>query len=235
MLNADDAAVIQLAGDAPGTRYHFSLDREVSRGAFLRGDTLVLASEGTAEPLLARDELPLLGRHNVSNALAASAAAHAATGKPARAFTDGLRTARALAHRLEPVVEKGGVLWVNDSKATNVAAARSALGSLARPLVLLLGGKDKGEDFAELASAFEGKVRHVIAYGAAGARIAAELAGAAPLTRVQGSFEDVVREASRHARPGDVVLLSPACSSFDMFQNYERRGEAFSRLARELA
>ena len=235
VLNADDPAVLRLAGDAPGARFLFSLEREQTAGAFVRDDTLMLASDAAAAPLVQRKELPLLGRHNVANALAASAAAHAATGLPAEAFTDGLRSARALPHRLEPVVDKGGVLWVNDSKATNVAATRSAIESLGRPLVLLLGGKDKGEDFRELGRAFAGKVRQVVAYGAAGSRIAEELEGAAPLTAVQGRFEDVVREAALHARQGDVVLLSPACSSFDMFENYERRGEAFSRLARELA
>jgi UDP-N-acetylmuramoylalanine--D-glutamate ligase len=235
VLNADDPGVMSLAGNAPGRRFLFSLEREQAQGAFVRGDTLVLASGGAAEPLVERDELPLLGRHNVANALAASAAAHAATGLPARELTEGLRSARALPHRLQPVVERDGVLWVNDSKATNVAAARSAIESLSRPLVLLLGGKDKGEDFGALRRVVEGRVRHLIAYGAAGGRLAQELAGAAPLTRMPGSFDDVVREAARLARPGDAVLLSPACSSFDMFDNYERRGEAFQRLAREIA
>jgi UDP-N-acetylmuramoylalanine--D-glutamate ligase len=213
-------------------RYLFSLERAQTQGAFLREEKLLLSVQGAAEPLARRDELPLLGRHNVANALAASAAAHAATGLPAGAFTEGLKTARALPHRLEPVVERGGVLWVNDSKATNVAAARSAIESLTRPLVLLLGGKDKGEEFRELAAVFGGRVRHVVAYGAAGARIAEALSGAAPLTLIEGSFEDVLREAALRALPGDVVLLSPACSSFDMFRNYEQRGEEFTRLAR---
>jgi UDP-N-acetylmuramoylalanine--D-glutamate ligase len=235
VLNADDDAVIELAGDAPGTRYYFSLERETEAGAFLRGDALMLAGDWGVEPLVTRDELPLLGRHNVANALAAAAAAHVATRLPAQAFAEGLRSARALPHRLEPVLEKDGVLWVNDSKATNVAAARSAIESISRPLVLLLGGKDKGEDFRELGAAFGKKVRHVVAYGAAGERIADALAGAAPLTRVGESFHQVLAEARSRAEPGDVVLLSPACSSFDMFENYERRGETFARLARELA
>jgi UDP-N-acetylmuramoylalanine--D-glutamate ligase len=132
-------------------------------------------------------------------------------------------------------VERGGVLWVNDSKATNVAAARSALESLTRPLVILLGGKDKGEHFGGLVPALRRRARHVVAYGAAGDRIAREIQGAAPLTLVSGTFEDAVREARSQAQPGDVVLLSPACSSYDMFENYERRGDAFAALARELA
>jgi len=120
------------------------------------------------------------------------------------------------------------VLWVNDSKATNVAATRSALQSLNRPVVLLVGGKDKGEDFSRLVPDGAG-VRSVIAYGAAGSRIVSELSGS---DLVAGGLESAVRRAAALARPGDVVLLSPACSSFDMFENYEERGRLFTALAR---
>jgi UDP-N-acetylmuramoylalanine--D-glutamate ligase len=234
VLNADDPGVIALAGDAPGSRFHFSLETEAAPGAFLRGETLMLAAEGTPEPLIDRDDLPLLGRHNVQNALAAALAARLAGARSA-ALASGLRSARALPHRLEPVLERSGVLWVDDSKATNVAAARSAIESLGRPIVLLLGGKDKGEDFRELRGAVEGRVRRIVAYGAARERIAGALEGAAPLTLVEGDFTRAVAEARRHALSGDAVLLAPACSSFDMFENYERRGEAFAALARETA
>ena len=232
VLNADDPAVGELAGEAPGQRWSFSLRGPV-RGAFLEGDVLSLDLDGVQSPLVSRSELPLLGLHNVANALAAALAARLA-GAPLEALREGLRTARALPHRLEPVVEAGGVLWVNDSKATNVAACASAVQSLGRTLVLLLGGKDKGEDFRRLAPLLEGRVRHVVAYGAAGARIAAELHGTVPLTLTRADFVGVLREACSRARPGDIVLLSPACSSFDMFENYERRGERFRELAREL-
>jgi UDP-N-acetylmuramoylalanine--D-glutamate ligase len=235
VLNADDPGVLALAGQAPGRRLHFSLEREQRPGAYLRGEELRLATQDDDSLLLERRDLPLLGRHNVANTLAAAAAAHAATGLPASALRTGLRTVRALPHRLEPILEANGVLWVNDSKATNVSAARSAVESLSRPLVLLLGGKDKGEDFGALLPAVAGRVRHVVAFGAAGPRIADALVGSAPLTLVQGALEDVLAEARRRAQSGDAVLLSPACSSFDMFENYERRGEAFARLARESA
>jgi UDP-N-acetylmuramoylalanine--D-glutamate ligase len=138
---------------------------------------------------------------------------------------------------MEPVFDADGVLWVNDSKATNVAATRSALASLDRPVVLLLGGKDKGEDFAELAPA-AGAVHHVLAYGAAGARAAAELRaalgeGSSTATELlEGPLEGVVARARQVARPGDVVLLSPACSSYDMYESYEHRGRHFASLAR---
>jgi UDP-N-acetylmuramoylalanine--D-glutamate ligase len=129
----------------------------------------------------------------------------------------------------------GGVLWVDDSKATNVAATRSALASLDRPVVLLVGGTDKGEDFAPLRPSLGG-VRRVLAYGEAAGRLARELEGGpAPIARVGGRLDQLVAEAARVARPGDVVLLSPACSSFDMFESYRERGERFQALVRERA
>jgi UDP-N-acetylmuramoylalanine--D-glutamate ligase len=133
------------------------------------------------------------------------------------------------------VAEVDGVLWVDDSKATNVAATRSALASLDRPVVLLVGGTDKGEDFRPLRPALDG-VRRVVTYGEAAGRLLRELAGgSAPVVRVEGPLEEVVAEAARAARPGDVVLLSPACSSFDMFGSYRERGERFQSLVRERA
>jgi UDP-N-acetylmuramoylalanine--D-glutamate ligase len=261
VLNADDADVLALAGDAPGRRYHFSLEKPVE-GAYLEGDTLVLALDGAREPLLSERELPLLGRHNVANALAAATAAALAGATPS-AIADGLRGAGALPHRLQPVVERDGVLWVNDSKATNVAATISALRSLSRPLVLLLGGKDKGEDLAPLREAISGasaarlpegvpsappavtpdvmptaalgRIRNVIAYGAAGPRFADALAAAAPVVLVTGTFEDALANAKKVAQSGDIVLLSPGCSSFDQFENYEQRGSTFARWAEEKA
>jgi UDP-N-acetylmuramoylalanine--D-glutamate ligase len=173
---------------------------------------------------------PLLGRHNVRNALAASLAARLA-GAPPAAIAEGLRTARPLPHRMEPVAEWEGVLWVNDSKATNVAATLSALASIDRPAVVLLGGKDKGEEFAPLGAPLAEGARHVIAYGAAGPRIAREIGASVGVELLGSDFEAVVARAAAVARAGDVVLLSPACSSFDMFESYEHRGSRFRELA----
>jgi UDP-N-acetylmuramoylalanine--D-glutamate ligase len=233
VLRADDARVMAMAAGAPGTRYGFAPAAGEGVHAFLRDGMLTLALDGADEPLLAADALPLLGRHNHLNALAAALTVRL-TGATAPQLASGLGTAVPLAHRLEPVADARGVLWVNDSKATNVAATKSALESLSRPVVLLLGGKDKGEDFRPLRPALSG-VRAVVAFGAAGGRIAAELEGAADLTLLQAGFPEVVRRASERAREGDIVLLSPACSSFDMFENYEDRGRRFAALARELA
>jgi UDP-N-acetylmuramoylalanine--D-glutamate ligase len=234
VLPSDEPDVERLIADAPGRRYRFGEDGATGVHAYLEDDVLTLRTGTSPETILPSSELPLLGRHNRLNALAAALTASLA-GAPPERLAEGLRTARPLPHRLEPVLERHGVLWVNDSKATNVAATRSALQSLDRPVVLLLGGKDKGEDFAVLRPSLRGRVRQVLVFGAAGARIAAELEGAAPLERLDGSFEVVVRAAAECARQGDIVLLSPACSSFDMFENYEDRGRRFAALVREVA
>ena len=234
VLNGDDPDALALAGDAPGARYLLSVER-TDTAARIEGGTLTLDVGEGPEPLLPREELLLLGDHNASNALAAALAARLAGAEPAR-LARGLASARPLPHRLEPVADVDGVLWVNDSKATNVAAAVSAVRSLTgRTLVVLLGGKDKGEDFAPLARALRERARVAITYGAAGDRIAAVLdAGDIPVLRVRPgtAFADVVAAARAHARSGDIVLLAPACSSFDMFADYEDRGRTFAALAR---
>jgi len=240
VLPHGDRAVEELAGDAPGTRYYFAGGASPegapvaspSPHAYLASGTLTLRVDDVEEALLAVGDLPLLGRHNVDNALAAALTARLA-GARAEGITRGLGSARPLPHRLEPVADRNGVLWVNDSKATNVAATRSALASLDRTAVLLLGGKDKGEDFGPLGPAMQGRVRRALAYGAAGARIARELRDVVPLELMGSDFGAVVTRAAELAEPGDLVLLSPACSSYDMFENYEQRGRRFAELARE--
>jgi UDP-N-acetylmuramoylalanine--D-glutamate ligase len=181
-----------------------------------------------ADVLLPREELHLLGDHNVANALAAALAVRETGAAPA-AIARGLRLFRALPHRLEPVREVGGVLWINDSKATNIASTIVAVAAMTRPYVLLLGGRHKGEPYTRLPPLLEARCRTVVAYGEAAARIEQDLAGHVPLERGT-TFEDVVGRARRAARAGDVVLLSPACSSYDMFQNYEERGTRFRTL-----
>ena len=235
VLYRDDPAVREIAGDAAGRRLYFSARTSGFSGTYLKDGFLTLGVEGEPEVgVLEADRLPLLGEHNVENALAAMLAAHLAGAGPA-AMGQGLESAPVLPHRLELVVEGRGVRWVNDSKATNVAAAVSAIKSLSGPLVVMLGGKDKGEDFGPLAQVLKDKVRATVIFGEARDRIASAIGDAVANVLVCESFEDALATAARAARPGDTVLLSPACSSFDMFENYEERGTRFAELAKEVA
>ncbi len=228
MLNADDRLVLELARGIAGRKVLFSLAKSADGWYDAKPRVLRLGSE----PLIQRDELHLLGDHNVANALAAAIAVHEA-GVPTSLIVEGLRSFRALPHRLEPVREVNGVLWINDSKATNIAATTVAVIAMQRPFVLLLGGRHKGEPYTGLAPWLGERCRLVIAYGEAGPRIEQDLGGKVPLERGT-TFDDVVERARRAAKPGDAVLLSPACSSYDMFKNYEERGATFRRLAEAL-
>lgn len=232
VLNGEDEAARELPGDAPGERFYFRIASELpegERGGYLAGDGwLTLRMDGGEERLLPASELRILGPHNAANALAAAVAVRI-FGVGAEAIRQALRTFGALPHRMEPVAERDGVLWVNDSKATNVASTTMALRSLPRPAVLLLGGRHKGEPYTALLPEL-GRARCVVAYGEAGEQIERDLAGSVRVERVAGSFEAVVQRAAELAQPGDAVLLSPACSSFDMFANYEERGNRFRQL-----
>jgi UDP-N-acetylmuramoylalanine--D-glutamate ligase len=221
VTNGDDPDSAALAAGVPGRHLVFST-RRTADGWYDRATDRLMLGE---DPVLGRQDLPLLGDHNVANALAAALAVAATDVRPAT-IGDGLRSFRALAHRLEPVREVGGVLWINDSKATNVASTEVAAAALERPFVLLLGGRHKGEPYGRLAPVLRPLCRAVVAYGEAAPLVAADLAGVVPVER-GGTFHDVLERAARLARPGDAVLLSPACSSYDMFQNYEQRGASF--------
>ena len=222
VTNGDDPAVRAMVERVAGRHLRFSLvDR--ADGWYDRAGRRLMLGE---QPLLPRDGLPLLGEHNVANALAAALAAQAA-GADLLRLADGFRTFRAIPHRVEPVREVGGVLWINDSKSTNVTSTEVAVAALDRPFVLLLGGRHKGAAYTPLIPLLGARCRAVVAYGEAEPLVAADLGGAVPVERAGRDFDAVVAAARRLARPGDAVLLSPACSSYDMFTNYEERGERF--------
>jgi UDP-N-acetylmuramoylalanine--D-glutamate ligase len=232
VVNGDDKAVMAMVRDVAGHKHSFSIVNEADAHLDPRTNQLVVLGA----PLLARKELPLLGQHNVGNALAASVAVMAAdrshqTQKARKGIAAALRTFRSLPHRLELVGEFGGVQWINDSKATNVSSTGVAIDGMERPTVLLLGGRHKGEAYTPLAEAVRRKVTRVIAYGEAAPIIATDLRPVVDVVRLGSDFEDVIRAAKAAARAGDAVLLSPACSSYDMFSNYEERGERFRELA----
>jgi len=197
-------------------------------GVLCRGD-----ATGQTQSVLPREELPLLGQHNVLNALAASAAAWA-EGLSVEDIASGLRSFVALPHRVELVTERAGVRWVDDSKATNPHAAAAGLVALGDgPVVLLAGGVDKGLDLGPLVEAARGRVRSALVFGAIRERMAAALRDAVPQVEVLPDLAASVSRARALARPGATVLLGPACSSFDQFSGYAERGRLFQELARE--
>jgi len=224
VLNADDAACIEYAACTRGRTLWFSLSRGVSPGIWLDGERLVL----DGRLLLTAKEIPLRGRHNIENVMAAAAAASLA-GAPLDGIAAAVRTFKAVEHRLEFVRQVGGVDFYNDSKATNVDSTLKALEAFDGPLWVILGGKDKGGDYAPLGPQLAAKARGVLLIGAATPLIAARLEGVAPLIDC-GTLENAVRTAQREAAPGDTVLLAPACASFDQFDSYEHRGRVFKEL-----
>jgi UDP-N-acetylmuramoylalanine--D-glutamate ligase len=220
--NADDSAVQAMVAPVPGRHRRFSLEGRADGWYDRAGRRLMLGER----PLMARGDLPLLGDHNIANALAAALTAVEAGADPDRVAA-GLRTFRAIPHRVEPVREVDGVLWINDSKSTNITSTEVAVAALDRPFVLLLGGRHKGEPYTRLAERLRGRCRAIVAYGEAGPLVERDLSGMLPVVPSGTDFSTVIATARGLARPGDAVLLSPACSSYDMFKNYEERGERF--------
>jgi len=184
------------------------------------------------------DELPaeplIPGAHNRENATAATAAARA-LGIPDSRITEALETFPGVAHRLEPVAEAGGVRFVNDTKATNTAAARRAVAAYDEQLHMILGGSDKRESYTELALEMAGRVRRAYLIGETAQAIGTALAQAGVDHELSGDLETAVRSAAKNAQPGEIVLLAPACASYDQFHDFEERGEAFRRIVAEVA
>lgn len=233
LVKAEERPAWERRGLRRGQRIlEFSAARRVAEGACLDGDALTLVSGGKRETVCRRDELPLAGGHDLENALAAAAAAAASGARPA-SIRRVLGEFKGLPHRMEPVGSRNGVLFVNDSKATNPDAVRRALESAKKPVVLIAGGRDKGFDYAQLRAAVRHAAKGVVLFGEARDTMARALSGAAPI-RLAGTLEEAVRAAADQAEPGETVLLSPACASYDMFKNYEERGDAFKRIVGQL-
>ena len=212
----------------------FSQRHEVPQGAFLRQDRIVLRYEEEETDVYLK-ELALGGRHNIYNSMAAALAAKA-TGIDNAVIRQSLATFQPVEHRLEPVLSIKDVLYINDSKATNVDAAWYALECQQKPVVWIVGGKDKGNDYSVLDPLVREKVKAVVCLGVDNAKIHAAFEGIVGKEKMvdTASAEEAVRAASRFAEPGDVVLLSPCCASFDLFKNYEDRGRKFKEAVRGL-
>jgi UDP-N-acetylmuramoylalanine--D-glutamate ligase len=232
VVNADDAASRPIA--TRSRRVGFSRVERAPGGAWVEAGSLVSEIAGVRRAVVAEKDLALPGAHNLENALAALAAADCLA-TPAEAIAAGLKDFRGLPHRTELVAEAAGVAWVDDSKGTNVDATKKSLEAFAGgSVILILGGRDKHGDFPALLPAVARAAREVLTIGEAAGLIEAALAGVVSVERA-GTMDRAVERAARLARPGDTVLLSPACASFDQYRNYEERGDHFARLAREVA
>ena len=206
----------------------------VEQGAWVEGgDVVYRAGPGRRSrgEILPVSRIPLKGEHNVENVLAAVCAARLA-GAPARRCARAIEKFQAVEHRLEYVATINGVEFYNDSKATNVDATAKAVAAFPGGIHLILGGKDKGSDYTPLAPLLRERVRAVYTIGAAAAKIESQLRGVAPIHSCE-TLASAVSAAASAARPGEVVLLAPACSSFDQFENYEHRGRVFKQLVSE--
>lgn len=233
VTNADDVEVLRRTSRVKGTHNRFSVAGLQVEATYDSEHEQVRLLD---EPLMGRAELPLIGTHNVANVLAATLAVASAdkafrTAPARERLAAAVESFKALPNRLEVVSSTSDILWINDSKATNVASALVAIEGMTRPAVVLLGGKHKGESYAALAAPLFKHAKRVLAFGEAAQLIEKDLGGRVPLERLGSSFDEVMRRARELAAPGDAVLLSPACSSFDMFKNYEHRGSEFRRLA----
>jgi UDP-N-acetylmuramoylalanine--D-glutamate ligase len=233
VLNADDEASQVIAQDARSRRLLFALERELPDGIVIAGDAIVRRSGGGDEVLVPLSAVKLLGRHLLADVAAAAAVASLAGVEP-EAMTRAVEGFTGLEHALEPVTEVGGVRFVNDSKATNIEAALRAVQSFDTGLVVILGGKFKGGNFADLREALETRAASVVAIGEATPLIHQALEPAIPVHDASDMVA-AVRTAFAIASPGDTVLLAPACASFDMFVNYAERGRVFKREVRRLA
>jgi UDP-N-acetylmuramoylalanine--D-glutamate ligase len=228
VLNADDPVCVQYASLTPAAPLWFSSTRPLSPGVSLRDGAVWFGDE----MLMPAAEIPIRGRHNVENAMAAAAACRMA-GASLPQIASAVRTFHAVEHRLEFVRNVSGVDFYNDSKATNVDATLKALDAFPGGLWVILGGKDKGSDYTVLRQPLAEKARAVMLIGAAAGKIREQIAGAVRLVDAK-TLDVAVRNAYAAAQPGETVLLAPACASFDQFENYEHRGRVFKSVVAEL-
>ncbi|MBQ6243499.1 MAG: UDP-N-acetylmuramoyl-L-alanine--D-glutamate ligase [Bacteroidales bacterium] len=236
IFDSDDAITIAQLDEivVKAKMLPFSQQKELAQGAFLRDDRIVLRYEQDQTEIFL-NELALGGRHNIYNSMAAALAAKA-TGISDDLIRSSLKTFSPIEHRLEPVLSVGDVMYVNDSKATNVDAAWYALECQTRPVVWIVGGKDKGNDYSALDEVVRKHVKAIVCLGVDNTKIHAAFETLVGSDRIVDTLSaaDAVRAAARFAEPGDTVLLSPCCASFDLFKDYEDRGRQFKEAVRHL-
>jgi UDP-N-acetylmuramoylalanine--D-glutamate ligase len=235
IYNADDEVTrraVERLAHPDITRLPFSIIRALDAGAWVEDGELVTMVRGTRARIMPVGQVGIKGSHNRYNAMAAALAARAMD-IPGSAIAATLAAFQGVEHRLEFVRELNGIRYVNDSKATNVDSVWYALQSFDAPIVIMLGGRDKGNDYSRLLEPMRAHVRAVVAIGESADKVV-EAFGQDFTVRKAGTMEEAVRAGTELARPGDVVLLSPACASFDWFDNYEHRGRVFKELVQRL-
>src|SRR6266436_1630058 len=237
VLNADDPTTAGLAGRTRAPLFWFSRKKEVEKGSFVRSGHILFRDGKSEREIMQLSEIPLKGAHNLENVLAGVSIGALVGCQPAQ-IREAVRNFKAVEHRLEFVAKIAGVDYYNDSKATNVDATIKALEAFPADdyphLHLILGGKDKGSDYTLLHELLRQRVKRVYTIGAAAAKIESQIQGAAEIDHAE-TLESAVRRASESAVAGDVILLAPACASFDQFQSYEHRGRVFKETVHSLA
>jgi UDP-N-acetylmuramoylalanine--D-glutamate ligase len=233
VLNADDPTCVEMATRTRAQVFWFSRKKEVKQGAYVReGQILFRDSKGQREIMLL-SEIPLKGAHNVENVLAAVCVGALSAVDPGR-IRKAVANFKAVEHRLEYVATIRSVEYYNDSKATNVDATIKALESFPANIHLILGGKDKGSDYSVLNDLLRRRVKRVYTIGAAAGKIESQIKGAAEIFHAE-TLENAIKRASESAQTGDIVLLAPACASFDQFRSYEHRGKVFKEVVMALS
>ena len=233
VLNADDPVCVALASRTRAQVFWFSRKNEVRQGAFVRDGRILFRDPAGQREIMLVSEIPLKGTHNLENVLAAVCAGKL-SGCNSEVIAEAVRNFKVVEHRLEYVATIRGVEYYNDSKATNVDATIKALESFPANIHLILGGKDKGSDYTVLNDLLRQRVKRVYTIGAAAEKIESQVKGAAEIVHAE-SLDSAVQRASASAQPGDIVLLAPACASFDQFRNYEHRGKVFKELVQRLS
>lgn len=234
VLNYDDPGVAAMGAKTPGKVIFFSRLHKLEQGIFVENGNIILKLGAAPVKIIAAKDVFIKGAHNLENALAAAAAAYA-MGIPSEVIGRTLREFRGVAHRLELVAEIDGVKYINDSKGTNPDASIKALEAYDEPIVLLAGGRNKGSDFTEFAQKVKERVRALVILGECKAEIK-EAVSKTGFTAIHDAadFDDAVRTAAKIATTGQIVLLSPACASWDMFKDFEERGERFKEVVSSL-
>ena len=234
VLNKDDSYCLDMANRAKSKIFFFSTKTKLDQGAFLDGDNIVLKVNDTITNLLNINELKVIGNHNVENAMAAALMANLA-GVPPEIIKKALLDFEPVAHRLELVRTKNGINFYNDSKATNPESAIKSLQAITKPIVLIAGGLNKNSDFTGFVRAFEKKVKTVVLIGQATQEILSVCKNLNFVDTIEATtMDDAVKIAFSNAKEGDAVLLSPACASFDMFNDFNHRGDTFKEIVKKL-